>query len=415
MGNLNDFIQYFEDRIRVVSQIEQQLCQLQEKYETFFAEVTGLRESELAQLTEHILVDRGKLPDWFNQSLEKAEAQVEQELAQKLAALEQQHDALLARAEETRQQSREQELKLRGRNVELDEKEEALKARNEKLLSDIAGFNERIRQLGRGFGFFANFFSMRRLNRQRAELDREQGDVTAQIDALRQQWALAEQPHARQEQELCQQWVRDETEAAAVQTKIDYLNEARPRIVLRSTVERVLFELVKEPPAPQSTDPACPRCGTRNPAQNHFCHICAGRLLQDRPDFEGSIHEMAEINLHHSRFSDGMKAGQEIIGLVRGLKSGLEAFLKSVRDVKQSETTYKLATLTLDVPEPSLQWGQQFDALLVQVQQDLSLHPKVFAEQVQRLTREVFTEQPIKDYFEGLGTELSNRAHAQWD
>lgn len=415
MGNLSDFIEYLDGRIGLIGQVEQRLCKLQEKYETFFAEVTAVREAELAQLTEHILSDRSKLPDRFNEALDRTEAQVEQELAEKLAALEQQRERCLAQAEKARQASREQERAMHGKNVELDRQEEALKARSEKLLAAVADHNDRIRQLGRGFGFFANFFQMRRLNRERAALDREQTDIAAHIERLRLQWTASEAPYAKKERELQQAWVQHETEAAALQTKIDYLAEARPRIVLRSTVERVLYELGEEPPAPAKGDPPCPRCKGPNPATSHFCAICAQRLQQDRPDLEGSIREIAEVNLHHRRFSEGMQASQGIIGLVRGLRSGLEAFLESVSDVRRTEGKYNLSTLEINVPDGSLQWGKQFDELARAVERDLSLHPKAFAEQVDRLTKQVFTEQQIKDYFESMGNELSTRAHAQWD
>jgi hypothetical protein len=414
MGTLKTFIEYLDERIATMSTIEQRLCKLQEKYETFFAEVARVRESELGQLTEHVLADRAKLPAWFNEKLDQAEAEVRKELEGKLAELEGQHEKLLKEAEALRQKSVEEERRIRKKNVELDRQEEELKARNQKLLADIVDYNDRIRQLGRGFGFFANFFKMRRLARERRDLDREQVDVAARIEALRGRWGTEEKEYTAREYDLQRGWIKQETEAAAVRTKLDYLEQAQPRIVLRTTLERVLYELVQEPPVPAESDPPCPRCKTPNPPGGHFCQICARRLGEDRPDFEGSVQEIAEVNLHHRRFSEGMKACQEIIGLVRGLRSGLEAFLKSVKDVKKSQDQHSLSTLSIDVPGASVEYGKSFDGLKRYVEQELSLHPKVFAEQIGGIIKGTFSEAQIKGYFEAMGEELSKRAHAQW-
>jgi hypothetical protein len=414
VATLAEFEQYLDGRIKTVRRIEKRLCKLQEKYETYFSEVARVREDELQQLTAHITADRAKLPDGFNTTLDKAQMEVERELDARLKRLSDERSSQLKRAEQQRQASIKAEKAVRKKNSDLDRHEEELKARNERLLEEISRFNEEIRALGRGFGFFANLFKMRKLTARRKVLDAEQADVAARIEALRARWAAEESAHTKKERELQRQWVELETEACALQTKLDYLKKARPRIVVRSTVERVLFDLVKDPPDPQPGDPPCRRCQTPNPAANHFCHICAQRLGEDRPDFEGSIHEIAELNLHHKRFSEGMQACQEIIGLVRGLKSGLEAFKESVVDMRRSERQHNLRQLQIDVPSPSVAYGQHFDALQEAVSRDLSLHPKAMARHVEHLIGEVFTEEKIKHFFETMGQELSRQAESQW-
>jgi DNA repair exonuclease SbcCD ATPase subunit len=373
-----------------------------------------VRESELQQLTAHILEDRAGLPDAFNTALDRSQMEVEREFDAELKRLTEERASLLKKAEQARQASIKGEQAARKKNVGLDQKEEELKARNEALLAEIARFNEEIRGLGRGFGFFANLFKMRELSRRRRTLDQEQADAAARIEGIRWRWAEAAKEHTARENELRQQWVDLETEVGALQTKLDYLKEARPRVILRSTVERVLFDLSKEPPGAKEGDPPCPRCKTPNPAEGHFCRICAQRLTEDRPDFEGSIQEIAELNLHHRRFSEGMQACQQIIGLVRGLKSGLAAFKESVVDMLSSQREHKLAVLQLEVPQSSVTYGQHLDALKEAVDRDLSLHPKVMARHVEQLVAEVFTEEQIKAFFETMGEELSRQADLQW-
>jgi hypothetical protein len=415
VGRLKDFRSHLQDRHRVVVAVERDLCALQEKYETFFGEIATVRETELGQLTEHVLADRGALPGWFNRALDQAQAEVESELAERLRKLRRRRDDRLRKAETARKLALESEQQVRARNLELDDDEERLKARNAELLAGIESFNARIAELGRGFGFFANFFAMRRLAAEKRRLDEEHADVLARIEALRARWVSTEGEHVERERGLVTKWKKAADDAAALSAKIEALEPAQQQIIIRSTLERVLDAQVSEPPAPSESDPACPRCATRNPETSHFCSICAARLGPDRSDFEGSLAEMAELNHHFQRFSEGMQACQEIIGLVRGLGSGIEAFTASVDDVLESERKYPLPKLEIDVPAASVAFGANFDRLRTTVGQDYSLHPKVFAEHVTVFTDEVFTEAAIATYFETMGEELSRQAAAQWE
>jgi hypothetical protein len=414
MGRLSDFLGYLANRIAVMQECEAHLCTLQRKYESFFSEVTRVRESELEQLTAHILADRGKLPASLDEALTRAERDVVRELDEKLERLRRDHKEALALAEEIRQKSRAEEQSTRKANVDLDAEEEKLKAQSAELLGRIDQHNARIRELGHGFGFFFHFFRMRAFAAERQQLEEQQANLAARIEQLRSRWANAAQEHTRAEGEWQASWVAQQAEASALQAKIEYLEGARPKLLLRSTIERVLFQFQRQPQQAGPGDPPCPRCKTPNPAASYFCAICAQRLQPDRPDLEGSIEEISEVNLHHQRFSEGMRAGQELIGLVRGLCSGLEAFSRSVQSVQANESRYPLPKLQLEVPESSVTFGQHFERLREAVGSDLSLHPKEFAEQTAATIRDVLNEQNIKRYFEAMGEELSRQAKAQW-
>jgi hypothetical protein len=406
---------YLETRAKRVREIEDTLCQLQAKYESYFGEVSQVRESEIAQLSAYILGPRETLPPAWVAALEAARREVEAELEVRLEELRGKRKERLGQAEETRQRSARLEQEVRQRNAALDQQEESLKARSARLLAEIEEFNRRLRALGRGFGFFSNLFRMRRLAPERERLVAEQADVEARIDKLRSAWVKAEGEHAQREAALKKKWVEEEAEAQALQTKLDYLEQARPQLVVRSTVERVLGKLAPDLSPPQPSDPPCPRCKLPNPALSHFCHTCAMRLRPDRPDFAGSLEEMAEVNLHHRRFSAGMKAGQELIGLVRGLGAGLTAFKKSVEGLMDSERRYPLAKLQLDVPTASVEFGKQLDVLWQKVAEEgLALRPTEFVALAEPFASKVFTEDNIKGFFETMGEELSRQAKVQW-
>ena len=72
---------------------------------------------------------------------------------------------------------------------------------------------------------------MRRLQRERQALDREQADVAARVEALRGQWARASAEHADAERERCRRWSELETEAAAAAAKLEAVEATRGRMV----------------------------------------------------------------------------------------------------------------------------------------------------------------------------------------
>jgi hypothetical protein len=152
----------------------------------------------------------------------------------------------------------------------------------------------------------------------------------------------------------------------------------------------------------------------KNPASHHFSATCAQRLTADRLDFEGSLLEISELNRHHAAFSDGMKACQEIIGLVRGLKTGLANFTESVNDMMATESRYPLPKLSIDVPARSVEYARHFDELVAAAKQERGLHPKAFSERIRASIQDVYQEPQIEAFFETMGEELSSCANSQW-
>lgn len=413
MGRLSDYDAWLASRLAAVNEADRRLSALQAKFETFFAEMSKVRESELQQLGALVSAGRDRLPAWLAAALDAAQRAVEKDLDAQLARLEEERAGLERQAEEVRAGSMKDEEAVHRRNQDLDLREEALKAKNAQLLERIDGYNARIRELGTGFGFAKNLFAMRSLQREREALDEAQALVAAQIEEVRSRWAEREAAFAEAEEAARRKWVELRTKESAVQAKLEHLREARPALVFRSVLERVLFE--RQPPQvlPTAEDPKCPRCESANPQANHFCQICAARISPDRPDLEGSLEEIAEANDHYARFAQGMKTCQEVIGLVRGLKSGIVSFRLSVTTMIANESKYPLPKLKIEVPAAAEAFGKKLDRLRDFVQPELSLHPKVFGERIGALAAELSPD-AIKAWFETLGNELSVQAKRQW-
>ncbi len=411
MGDLRDFAAYVQGRLHVVGAIKARLLDLQSRYEAFYQEVCRVREHEMSQLAWEIHRRKGALPGGLDAALETARRQAEADLDTRLAAMRSSHADLLARADQVRRRSHAMEAEIHARNVDLDAQEEALKARNEQLLRAIATYNQQIRDLGSGFGFLFNLFRMRALQSERQRLDKEHADVAARIESLRARWVAREREHAEAQERMRAEWRDLVTRAAAVQAKVDHLVLTRPSLIVRTALERVLFDRYPATP-PGGSEVACSRCGGGNARSNRFCQYCAQRLQADRADLEGSLEELAELNHHFRRFSEGMKACQELIATVTGIESGLRSFMKSVESMIDNESRYPLAALRIDVPGRCVEYSRSFEGLQASVEQRAA-HPSELA-RVAAQAAAPFGPENLQWYFETMGQELSRQAKAQW-
>ncbi|HHQ47772.1 MAG TPA: hypothetical protein ENK19_02700 [Acidobacteria bacterium] len=415
MAHLEEIRDYLENRLSVITTTEKKLEALQQKYETFFAEISRARDHELDQLVEETLGRLDELPGWYREAVEKERPSVEKELHDEIARLKRRVRYRRKKAAKLRQESIEAEERLAADSRENDRREERLKSELDAANAALTAVETEIRSLSRGLGFFTNLGRMRPLERRRRELDGKRRDLAAQLAALRQEWATTLEQATAEEEKRRAGWVEAETEAAALAARMEALTMEGPRLVARTVVERVLGSRETSYPEAKEGDPPCPRCGMPNPPEASFCHICAIRLKEDRPDFEGSLEEIGELNYHHRRFGEGMKATQETLALVRGIRSGLEALLKSVREMIAVRKQHKLARLELGVPQEAAEYGRLFDEIAALVRDDIRLHPLVFASWVQQVTEGRVSEKQLKGYFEAIGDELSRAAKARWD
>ena len=265
-----------------------------------------------------------------------------------------------------------------------------------------------------GFGFFSNLMLVRRMRTERQELDREQADVAAHIDLLRSKWASAEGVFVKAEEERQGAWVSARGATAELETRLQWLVDSRERILYRTTLQRAIGRHPGVELESSRDDPPCPRCEYANARAAHLCQVCGNRLLDDEPDLEGSLTEIAEAVRIHETFTEGMAACQGIIGLMRGLKSGHDAFVSSVQDMLDTQTRHPVSVLEIDVPGKAAAYGAIFDEVLRTLPEGKHRHPVVFAKEVEALLDGRLSEGAIQEYFETMGEELTRCADAQW-
>jgi len=414
VARLKDFGDFIRRQAGVLRQAEQHLLQRQARYEQFFAEVARVREEELDQLQVLVAERRAELPGWLGEALDELGPVVEAELEARITELAEAEATLLEKAEATRQESLAAELELHGANVGLDASEEKLKARAQELLEGIDRYNARIRTLGSGLGFFMDVFRMHRLRQERRALEEEQQEVMERVDHLRLKWEGLDEEHTTLQSRRRTGWVDHRARASELRAQQAWLEAGRERLAWRTVLERAMRRSRPEGSGAGRRGGACPRCGFDRRQDGHLCRVCGARLGPDRPDLAGSLEEIAEALEHHASFAEGMKAAQELIGLVRGLISGHEAFEKSVEDMVLTEVAHPVPNLKISVPRSSEGYASHFARLSKLCSPGEPLHPLEFVARVKTAMSGELTEGKIQDYFETMGEELSRQAERQW-
>jgi hypothetical protein len=410
---LREFASYVTERSNVLDQILGRLRHAQAKYEAFFKEVCSVRESELQQLSAHIAAGRGHLPSNLDAELETAALLARDEFERKFNGQVGRCETILTDAESARQRALTIEPAAHRENLDLDGQEEALKARNQVLLGDITKFENSIRAASTGFGFLLQLPQLRRLQKAKHEIEQEQVDICAHIEVLRARWAARAPEVLREIENLEGEWTKQMKTASQIQARIEYLRNSRERIIGRSALELLLFQRAPQPTSSVQQAAPCPRCGACSATSRFFCAVCAERLGPDRPDFEGSMGEIAELNLHHRQFSDAMRAGQELIALFSGIRSGLHSFKKSLSSMIATESKCPVSALHVQVPPSAVEFGRTFEQFLALYSDQRSLLPTEFVAREKEITQRL-NQTSIRQFFETMGSELSRSAKTQW-
>lgn len=413
MSGLTAFKRYLNGRKKVLQSTAELLESLLQKYEKFFAEVSKVREQEMGQIAAQISAG-ADLPEALRIELDQAMAKAREGYLTQLEKIRNEAMDAEKQAEVLRSESAELERELHLDNNKLDDEEETLKARNQKYLEQVEDFNQRIASMGKGVGFFTNLFKMHTLNAQRNKLIETQADLAARIEGLRQTWQSLDKSQRKHERLLQSQWIEARAKASALRAKLEQLEAMPERVIQRSALEQVLFSRTPKMRSSKVGDPPCPRCAVANASTNHFCRVCGQRLQPDRLDVLGSLDEVAELNLHHQAFAQGVKSAQELLGMLRGLAKGIQTFNRSIDDMISSQNTHGLAVLSVDVPEKSQAYADQFEKLAETLAQSEKVPPQAFAALVENQVEQVYCKEKIESFFATMGAELTRQAELQW-
>ncbi len=309
-------------------------------------------------------------------------------------------------------------------NQDLDRREENLKTKIYALEEKISSYNRKIDELNRGIGFIINLFNMKRLQKEKERYLKARKKMVEEIEDIRKRWKDKEGEITKELEGLKESWNNPQTEFSLISEKLKYLEENKHELIQKTAFSETLKKLKGSEvfllKLIQSDRPekimSCPRCRSDNKNNIFFCFYCGERFSENRPDIEGSLVEVGELNEVYESLLEGIKESVSFLALLKGIKTGIDAIRKSYASVKKSQDTYSsLKKLKISIPEVSKQIPYLINKLNGSITLEFkNLHPKAYFEPYKAFIQDYFAEENIKIFFEAMGEELNKTTKAQW-
>jgi hypothetical protein len=291
-------------------------------------------------------------------------------------------------ADEILQQAQAEMAGLRSLNPRLDRQEEELKAEKAALEARLAVLNDEIRSKSRGLGVVRHFLAISRADRERQRTIGKLEALVGSLTKVRKEWDEERQAVEKHQAELQERWQLESIAVARLQAELDQLDDgqAREDLALRRAIRRVLDDLKEPVPTPDPT-------------------LAAG--LQD----------MAALNVQTDAYHEGLASVGGLIGLLRGIRSGLEAITQSVEGLVREQEMHSayLKPLDFQLPAGVEAFHKQWTALNGQFSNEATVgaHPAAFSAAVRPLLEGSLSQPSIEAMFADLG-KMIERAAAVW-
>jgi hypothetical protein len=387
--NAKQVIEYLDRQTRSIEDLVGQLDEIQVAFNAQFDAFKSRHDTELDRLTDRIarrLQDLGpglraaideRMPIEQRQLEERRQSVAEEYLPKRQQAA----DELLCRAQA-------ELAKLRALNPELDRQEEELKTEKAGLESRLAELNEEIRRSSRGFGTVLHFRAITKLDRERHEVIGKLEMVNKSLYKVRREWQAQHEHMLASQAQLQERWQLEAIAVARLQSELDQLNDRKVRdeLATRRTIRHVL-DALKEP---QNTSD---------------------------PELEASLQDMIELNVQTDAYHEGLASVGGMIGLLRGIDSGMQAIRQSVQGLHDEQRMHSayLKPLSFKLPAGVESFHKQWSELAQRFADEgqIGHHPAEFSTAVKPLLKGPLSEASIAGMFEELGRMLK-QATAAW-
>ncbi|MFN2292222.1 MAG: hypothetical protein ACK2UC_13600 [Anaerolineae bacterium] len=277
---------------------------------------------------------------------------------------------------------------LRALNPQLDQEEETLKRQKAALEGQLESLNREIGRKSRGLGVVTHFLAITRADRERHRVLGKLEVLGESLYAVRQRWNEERAKIEERQAAYQRNWQMESIATARLQAELDQLNDdvLREELALRRATRHVLDNLK-----------------TRQTGQD--------------PELGRSLDQMVELNIRTDDYHEGLATVAGLIGLLRGMQSGLEAVGKSVEGLLHEQQMHSAYLKPLDfrLPETVETFHRQWPALRREFvdEEAVSTQPAEFAARVEPLLDGPLSEETIKAMFDALGSMIE-RAAAKW-
>jgi hypothetical protein len=380
---------YLDDQRKAIQALIDQLDEIQVAFNAQYDEFSAQHDAQLAQLADRIATDLAAVGPELRTTIENRLPEEEARIDERRRTIQETYlPQRQQAADELLTQAQRELAALRALNPKLDVQEEELKREGAALEAQLAGLNEEIQNKSRGLGVVLNFLTITRADRERHQILGKLELVNRSLREVRREWEQKREDTEKSQAALRQRWQLESVAVARLQAELDQLDDdlLRQDLALRRAVRYVLDSLKQPPP-------------------------CSS------PDLEDSLQRMSTLNVRTDDFHTGLASVGGMIGLLRGIRSGLEAIQESVEGLMREQQMHSAYLKPLDfaLPDHVLAFHQQWPALAERFadEETIGTHPSDFAASIQPLLEGPLAQTAIENMFTSLGAMIE-RATATW-
>jgi hypothetical protein len=270
---------------------------------------------------------------------------------------------------------------LRSLNPQLDQQEEELKSDRARIVKRLSELNDEIRTKSRGLGVIRHLLAINNADRERQRLLGKLEAIDESLYHVRNEWNRQRQETEKRQTDLQERWQLESIAVARLRAEIDQISDPalRDDLALRRAIRHVLDTLKKPVATPDS-------------------------------ELEVDLQQMVELNIQTDAYHEGLAAVGGLIGLLRGIDSGMQAISRSVEGLikeQQMHSAY-LAALSFDLSHRTKAFHSLWPSLAKQFADEnlIGEHPAKFAASTGPLLENSLSESSIEGMFQDLGASI---------
>jgi hypothetical protein len=384
--DLASMIAYFKSQEAKIDRLVQEIDEINQGVTAALVEAQDEIENALSAAVSVADEQRDAVAPWLKQALAAGLPAMRDVKGSRRVELEKTISDLYNQRTEIEKQEQQQLDALAQANPALNAREEELKQQRAEIETSIAQVESGLRQAGAGLGWLINAGRIRRLRKEHQLRATALYGLRERLSEVRNTWAGDEQKAKELQDRLQQAWRLRTMDIAKLTQEMDSLTDDFEGVCRRQVMEDFLRQQPSfEPSGLQPLDQA--------------------------------LQVLTEWRARSADCESGVVAVSEILGLLKGVKEGMERMRSSIESLeKEQEMHAELSDLKLQAPEPLLQFHQIWDALLPTVvdEKQSIAHPKDLADIIHQVIGTRLSDQDIEAMFTMAGNVLTEATKEQW-
>jgi hypothetical protein len=387
--NAKQLLAYIDQQQKAIQALVAELDEIQVAFNAQFDGFKARHDSTLDRLTEQVFQDVDAISPELMASIEQQAVREREAIDERRHKIREEYlPKRQQAADELLEQAQAEVTELRALNPQLDAREEELKAQKATLEQELASLNEEIRRKSRGLGVVLHFAAVFRADRDRQRTIGKLEALQESLGKVRSEWETRRKETEQHQAELQNRWQLESIAVARLQSELDQLDDeaSRESLATRRAIRHVLDALKVPSPGPD-------------------------------PELNVGLQEMIQLNIQTDDYHGGLASVGGIIGLARGIDSGLQAIAQSVEALLKEQQMHSayLKPLDFDLPDRVKSFHEQWPVLARQFVDEKAIggNPADFSAAVEPLLAQHLSQTSIEAMFGEMGAMIE-RATARW-